>query len=100
MPDFSFGDQILYGAGNIFDWNSGIYAMLVEQVDAVDSQPFQRCISNLSDALGTAVRTARGSFRRVLESELRCDDDTSLVRSERFADELLIVAATVNFGCI
>jgi hypothetical protein len=33
-------DQILYGAGDIFNWHNGINTVLVEKVDVVGFEPF------------------------------------------------------------
>ncbi|GBH07974.1 hypothetical protein KPSA1_01338 [Pseudomonas syringae pv. actinidiae] len=37
MLDLSLGDQILNGAGHVFNWHLRINAMLIKQVDAVST---------------------------------------------------------------
>ena len=38
VDHLAFGDQVLHGAGDVFDRYLGIDAVLVEQVDAVGTQ--------------------------------------------------------------
>src|SRR6476660_5959427 len=38
MLDFAFGDQVADGAGDIFDRHVGIDAMLVQQIDDLNTQ--------------------------------------------------------------
>jgi hypothetical protein len=101
MFDLACIDQFLHRTGHIFDRNVRIDAMLIEQIDTICSESFQRGVGDLLDVFGPAVErrilTLR-SIRSDVESELRCDHDLITKRRERFADELFVCERTVDFG--
>jgi hypothetical protein len=55
--------QISNSPCDVFDWHIGINAVLVEQVDPVRVQPFQRLLNDNSDAGGGAVESIGGFYR-------------------------------------
>src|SRR5579859_7879905 len=91
-------DQMLHRARHILDRDVGIDAVLIKQVDRVDSESIERCLDDLSDASGAAIQTGTGSGGGILESEFRGDHNASLERSEGFANELFVVSRTIDFG--
>jgi hypothetical protein len=58
-------DQILNGTGDIFDRDVRIDPMLVEQIDAIGSESFQRCFGDFLDVFGTAVERRILALRSV-----------------------------------
>src|SRR5204863_8099307 len=66
-------DGLLHRGGNIFDWDTRIYAMLIVAIDRFHSQSFGRTFDSLFDVFGPAVQ--RGPMRllrrRGFETELR-----------------------------
>ena len=73
--------------------------MLVEQVDGLDLEPFQRSFDDLPDVRQPAVKAALLAGIAV-ESELRRDHDFIAEGSESFTDEFLIGEGTINLSCI
>src|SRR5437879_4985691 len=89
VPDLAFPNQTLDGAGNVFDRDVRIDAVLIEEIDAIRLEPFERCLGNLPDVCGPAVQ-ARLLAVLELEPELRRNHHAIAHRRERFADELLV----------
>ena len=76
--------------------------MLIEQIDGLDPEPFQRALNGLFDVRRPAVqacwmRIFRGAD---LEPELGCDHHAFAHGSEGVALEFFIRERTVNFRCI
>ena len=78
VPDFALLDQLLYGAGNFFDRNIRVDAVLIKQIDVVRLQTLERCVRDQPDSLRTAVEAAHDEA--VFEAELRCNDDVVAIR--------------------
>ena len=55
VADLAGGDEVADGAGDVFDGDVRVDAVLVEEVDVVGAQPAQRVVGDLSDAFGPAV---------------------------------------------
>ena len=53
MLDLALGDQLLDRSGHLLDWKFGVGAVLIEQIDRFQAQPFQRAVDGLAD-LGRA----------------------------------------------
>ena len=53
--DLAFPDKFLCRAGNVFDWNFRVNAMLIEEIQSIDFQTLERCLGHLLDVLGAAV---------------------------------------------
>ena len=68
---------------------------MVEQVDAVGPQPFQRGLADRPDMLGPAVHAALASAVDV-DAELGGDDDFIADRRQRLADDLLVLVRPVD----
>src|SRR5205807_499576 len=74
--------------------------MLIEQIDGVDPEPFQRPLDGLFDVLRSAVQTdwMRIFFGVNLETELGRDHHLVTHGSESLAHQLFIHERTVNFS--
>ena len=68
--------QAFHGAGDFFDRDVRIDAMLIEQIDDVDPEPFERRFGDFANVFGPAVqpRLLIG-FRIDCKAELGRDDD-------------------------
>ena len=72
---FPLLDQVFHCACNLLDRHVGIDAVLVVEVNRIDSQPRERAFDNLLDVLGPAIQSAP-SFpitRSRRPAELGCD---------------------------
>src|SRR5215213_8659967 len=87
-------DQILDGAGHVFDWHCGIDAVLIVEIDAIGPEALERFLDDAPDALRPAVQSVRAID---LEAELGRDDNLVADWSERLADQLLVAIGTVDF---
>lgn len=74
VPDLPPLDQLLDRAGHLLDRDVAVDTVLVEQVDVVGTQPFQRLVDGAADRFGPAVQTPRLPGGQ-LEAELGRDDD-------------------------
>jgi hypothetical protein len=63
MLDLALDDQLLDGAGDVFDRHVEIDTMLVEQVDAICLQALERRLRHGLDMLGAAVGAAGARAR-------------------------------------
>jgi len=98
--DLALTDQVFHRARDVLDGHIGIDAVLVEQVDHLDSQPLQRFFGHLPDAFGATVetvRTARAGGTKVVP-KLGGDDDVFLERLQRLAHDLFVGEGAVDLG--
>jgi len=63
----SRSDQVLDRSRDVLDRHLGVDAVLVEQVDGVDSEPLERAVHGLADVLGVAGEAHLPAF--LVESE-------------------------------
>src|ERR1700761_439618 len=100
--DLAFPDKFLYRAGNVFDWNLQVNAMLIEEIQSIHFQTLERCLGHLPDVLGAAVGgiplAAVGWIG--LEAKLGRDHNLSTKRGQSFADQFLIHQRTIGLGRI
>src|SRR5271167_2323316 len=96
--DLPRSDQVLHGPGYILHRYVRVNPMLIEQVDVIGPEPFQRCIGDGPDTLRPAVRASRGI--PVLEAELSGNHDLVTDRRQGFAHDFLIREGAVGFGGI
>jgi hypothetical protein len=70
---------------------------LIEEVDRLDPEPFERRLGDFLDVRRITVQSRRlAAFE--LEPELRRDHDLALEWRQRFTDELLVRERAVRFG--
>ena len=95
MLHLAFPNQILYRARNIFDGHIQVHAMLVEEIDGIDLQPFERALANLLNMRRPAVESA--PFVAItwicFPAKLCRDDDFAAKRREGLADQLFVSTA-------
>ena len=97
--DLALLDQTPDGARDVFDRHVRIHAVLIEEIDRIDTEPFQRALRDLLDVLRSAVHGIQFAFvgRVEREPELRGDHHLVAQRSERLAHELFVHERTVGF---
>jgi len=57
-PDLTFLNQVLHRPGNVFDRHVRVNPMLIEEIDVIGLQSFERGFSYLLNMLRTAIRAA------------------------------------------
>lgn len=72
MSCLTFCNEILHRAGNLFHGNIQINPMLVEQIDHIGPQPFQRGLGHVPNILWPAIQSLAGHSTR--KSELGGND--------------------------
>ena len=98
MLHLALGDQVLHRPGDILDRHVGVDAVLIQQLDPIGAQPFERGLSHGADILRPAVQPVRHHATK--EAELGRDDDLVAKRRQRLAEQLLIVARAIGLGGI
>ena len=96
VADLAGGDEVADGAGDVFDGDVGVDAVLVEEVDVVGAEPPEGVVGDLADAFGAAVGAV--GWPAVGEPELGGDDDLVADRFEGLSDEELVAALSVGLG--
>ena len=61
--DLAFLNQVLHGSRYIFDGHVRVNTVLIEEIDDVDLEPFERPLGDLLDVLRPAVQTGSPSSR-------------------------------------
>jgi hypothetical protein len=87
VQHFALRDQLFDRAGDVLDRDVRIDAMLVQKIDTVGAEAFERGVDDCLDVLRAAVETTSASFD--VEAELRRDPHGVANRRERFADQRL-----------
>ncbi len=92
MPDFARLNQVFHCPRDVFHRHFGVGPVLVEQVDDLDPQPFQRSLRHALNLLRAAVHPGlgTGALFAVFEPELGGDDHLAAERFQGFADQLLV----------
>ena len=93
----AFSDQVLHRSGHIFNRHAGINTMLIEQVDHISPESFQRGVSNLLNMFWPAIETRLLAFGTNFEPEFRRDHHLLTKRNETFAHEFLVRERPINF---
>ena len=93
-------DKLLHCAGYFFNRNVQIDAMLIEQIDGIDFEPLERCLSDLLDVLRPAVqRTPLAAILGIrLPAKLGSDHHTAAKWSERFTYQFFVQQGAVHLG--
>jgi len=79
---FALTNQIFHRPGHLFDGHVWVDTVLVQEVNRLNLEPFQRGLDDLPDVLRPAVEAALLA-RVAVESELRRDCDFVTERAER-----------------
>src|SRR5581483_5192282 len=92
-------DELFHRAGDIFDRDVGVDAVLVEEVDVVGAESPEHGVDDLADVFGPAVEASPLAGGRIdREPELRGDDHLVAHRGERFADKFFVDEGAVGLG--
>ncbi|MPN06685.1 hypothetical protein SDC9_153941 [bioreactor metagenome] len=97
-------DEVFDGTGDIFCWDCGVHAVLVEEVNGLHSQPLEGGFCNFFDVFWAAIHAGHGitaSFAEVeLPTKFSSDEDFAFEGFEGFTDQLLIGEGAVNLSGI
>ena len=96
MLDLALANEILDRACDIFYRNLRVDTVLIEEIDPIGPETFQRRLRDLADVRGAAVEACLLPVLD-LEAELRGDDDLIANRGECFADNVFVRKRAVHF---
>src|SRR5207249_5017647 len=99
VPDLTFLNQIFHGSRHVFDRHGGINSMLIEQIDVIGLESFERGFGDLLDVLWPAIGPAL-LVTLELEPELGRDHHLITHGCERFANKFFVRKWAVGFGGI
>jgi hypothetical protein len=91
-------DQILDRSRDVLDRYVWVDAVLVEQVDAIGAESFQRRIGDRPDVLRSAVHTNVRERAAECVAKLGCDYDLIAEGGEGFAHDFLVPIGAVCLG--
>jgi hypothetical protein len=84
-------NQILHRSGHVFDRHVRVNTVLIEQINDISPESFERGIGDLLDVLGAAIQSCLFACVRVeFETELGSDHHSVAERSKGLADQLFI----------
>ena len=95
VGDISGRDQVPHRAGDLLDRHARVDAVLVQDVNAVGAEVAQAVVHDLADMLRATVEPEVTGV-----AELGGDQHLVAERCERCSDDLLVLAETVEFGCV
>ena len=102
ISDLALLNQFLDRAGDVFDGDGGVDAVLIEQVDGLRAKTPERTFDGEFDVIGPAVEPRRRGFkidaRLDVKPELGRNDDLLSNGRQRFADELFVGERPVDLG--
>src|ERR1041384_2380004 len=96
--DLAFLNQVLHRTGHIFDWYSGINAMLIKQIDGFGLESLERCFGNFLDMFRPAIGARLPPVWTKLETEFGGYQYLIAKRSERFAHKFFVCERAVRFS--
>jgi hypothetical protein len=95
--DFAFANQVLHGSRHILDRHVPVDTVLVEEIDPIGLEAFERSLGDLLDVRWPTIKTALAArFER--EPELGRDDDLIAERGESFPYELFVGERAIRFS--
>jgi hypothetical protein len=100
VVDFALLNQLLHRCGHIFYRHIWVNAVLVEQVDHICPQSFERTLGDLFDVRWPTIEADLLTFGTNLETEFGSYHHLAAKRSERFAHEFFIRKRTIHFSGI
>ena len=96
--DLALLAQPRHGADGLLDRDLRVHAVLIVEVDRVDSEPFQAGLAGAPDVGGAPVDEVAGAVRAPHLAELGGENDAMPAAGERPPDELLVVPPPVHVG--
>src|SRR2546430_5708849 len=91
--DLALLNQFLHRTRDVFDLDGRVNAVLIEQIDNIGSESFERALDRLLDVLRSAVQTRRSRSRITatqVESEFCGDHHLLAKRCESFTHEFFV----------
>ncbi len=101
MLDLTGLNQFLHRASDILYGHVRINTVLIQQVDALDLEPFERAFDGLLDVLGPTIQAGRSRTivaATQIESELRGDHHFAVERRNGLAHEFFVDEWTIDLG--
>ena len=100
--DFACLNEVLDGAGSVFDGRVGVDAVLIKEVNGVGPKTLERPLDDLLDMVRTAVKGCPLAVivRIGLETELGGDDHVFAEGRKCFADDLFVDVRAVDLGSV
>ena len=96
-------DQFLDRTGDVFDWHVRVDAVLIEQIDHISLEAFERGLGDLLDMLRPAVQARRPRPRVTatkVEPEFGGNDHALAKWGKSFTDEFFVNIRAINFSGI
>jgi hypothetical protein len=101
IADFTGPHKVRHGAYGLLDRRVGIDAVLIIEVDHLDSEPFQARFTSRAHVLGLTTDAAHMRTGGIADNrKFRCQEYLVAAAANRIADQNLVVAVPVNIGCI
>jgi hypothetical protein len=91
-------DQVLDRSSDVLDRHLGVDAVLVQQIDGVDTEALERAVHGLADVLGVAREADLPALGVEAEPELGGDDHLVTEGGEGLTDELLVHERAVHLS--
>ncbi len=99
MADLALGDELGHRADRVLDRRARVDTVLVVEVDALDSQPPERCLARLPHIRGAAVDRPPGRIAGFEpDAELGRQEHLLAAVGDRAADEFLVGVRPVHVG--
>jgi hypothetical protein len=98
VANLAGSDELAHRADGVLDRHVGVDAVLVVEVDDVDTEPLQRRITRRPDVVRSAVHSHAGPVGAPLVAELGGEYDVVATARDGLADELLVGERAVHVG--
>jgi hypothetical protein len=95
VRDLAGGNEVLHRSGDLLHRHVRVHTVLIEQIDALHTQPAQRVLDRRPDVLRPAVQPGAAAAVEG-EPELGGDDRLLAHGSQSLADELLVAEGAVH----
>src|SRR5437870_2835721 len=100
IAHLAFGPEPRHRAASLVDGHAPVNAVLVVEVDGIDSEPLQAGLAGLPDVFRSAVDSDESALGVAHVTELGRQDDFLAAAADRLADQLFVAAPAVNIGRI
>jgi len=98
VADLARLDELLHRADGLLDRDRGVHAVLVVEVDVVDTEALERGVAGGADVRRAAVDADPAAVGVALVAELGGELDLVAAAGDRLADELLVGEGPVHVG--
>ena len=100
VADLALVDELRHGAPGLLDGDGGVDAVLVVEIDVVDSQPRERSVAGGPHVFGTSVDADPAAVGAALVAEFGCEDNFIAPAGDCLADEQLIGERPVHVSSV